>query len=241
MRPVDIATNETYRFVLEHTTSARLRILEIGCGNGELAKLLQADGHDLVAIDSSPEAVENAKRIGVNAQTAQWPDFENEPFDIVLFTRSLHHMHPLLPALHHASGLLKGSGLLIVEDFAFSDVHKEAAKWFYRLLSLLDACGVLLLAEETFGRELLRGGGAFELWRHHVHEINSADSVLRCINTEFTVQRTYSVPYFYRYVSQMVEDNESGGEIISRVLELERETGEKGTGFFLGRRVVARR
>jgi hypothetical protein len=56
----------------------------------------------------------------------------------------------LWPALHQARSFLKASGLLIVEDFAISDVHKEAAEWFYRLISLLDACDVLLLARNSW-------------------------------------------------------------------------------------------
>jgi SAM-dependent methyltransferase len=240
MHPINIATNETYQFMLEHIAPKKLRILEVGCGNGELAKQLQDKGHQIIAIDSSIQAIENAKKMGVvNAIPAQWPDFEAEPFDLILFTRSLHHMHPLSPALLQAKRLLKSSGLLIVEDFAFSDVHQEAAEWFYGLLSLLDACGVLLLAEETFGRKLLKGRGEFELWHDHVHEINSADTVLQAINEEFELLKTEPVPYFYRYIIQMVEANERSGEIVSRALELERKTGEEKLGFFMGRRFVA--
>jgi SAM-dependent methyltransferase len=239
VRPIDVSTNETHHFVNQHISSSSLRVLEVGCGNGELAKRLQDDGHCVIAIDSSEDAVANAKRIGVNATVAHWPNFADHPFDLILFTRALHHMHPLSPAVVRARELLKPGGLLLVEDFAFSDVHKQAAEWFYCLILLLDACGILVLKEGAFGTRILKGRGAFELWQDHVHEINSADSVLRAISREFNIPKTDSTPYFYRYLSEMVEDNKQGADVVSTALKLERLTGSHNTSFFLGRRLVA--
>lgn len=44
------------------------------------------DLHEVVAIDSSTEGIEHAKRLGVDARVADFPDFEEEPFDVILFT-----------------------------------------------------------------------------------------------------------------------------------------------------------
>ncbi len=240
MRSLDVETSETHRFVREQLWTGHERVLEVGCGAGALARRLQADGHDVVAIDSSAESVKAATELGVAAVQATWPHFDAEPFDAVLFTRSLHHIHPLEPAIERAKSVLKPSGVVIVEDFAFTDVQQETAEWFYQLLLLLDVSGVLLPAEDTFGRKLLNGGGAFALWLDHVHEINSAAAVLQGINRHFRVVSTATAPYLYRYVSQMVDDDVRGARTIAGVLGLERATGATKGGFFLGRRIVAR-
>jgi SAM-dependent methyltransferase len=84
-----------------HTTSlsvlpaGRCRILEVGCGAAELPTRLSKDGHAILAVDTDPESVAAARTLGVDARVATWPDFDEGYFDAVLFTRSLHQIHPL--------------------------------------------------------------------------------------------------------------------------------------------------
>jgi len=80
MNTLDIPTNQTLEFVQAHLSAAPARILEIGCGNGELAHRLQVLGHQIIGIDSSPEAVREARQLGVEARIAQWPEFEEKMF-----------------------------------------------------------------------------------------------------------------------------------------------------------------
>lgn len=240
MNPSEIQTSETFQFVLENISSQRLRILEVGCCSGALAKRLHDLGHEVIAIDSSAKAIDDAKRLGVDARVANFPEFGEAPFDVILFTRSLHHIRPLTPALNQTHDLLKPSGLLIVEDFAYSETSEHTAAWFYQLLKLLDACHVLLPAADSFGRKLLKGGGDISLWRDHVHEINTAQEVLRAISERFEVLQTKLAPYLYRYVSALVEESEEGGQIVSSVLELEKKTGQETEQCLIGRRFVAK-
>jgi len=241
MRPSEIQTNETLQFVLENLPSKKLRILEVGCGSGALAKQIHNLGHEIIALDSSVEAIDEAKQLGIDARIADFPDFTEDSFDVILFTRSLHHIRPLKPALDQAYQLLEPDGLLVVEDFAFNDTSEYAATWFYRLLRLLESCKILLLAEDSFGRKLLAGGGEFSLWHEHVHEINSAQEVLQAIGEHFEILQTKSAPYLYRYVSDMLPPDEQSGQIIADVLELEKQTGIESEGFLIGRRFVAKR
>jgi len=44
---------------------------------------------------------------------------------------------------------MKPSGLLVVEDFAYSETNEYTAAWFYRMLKLFEACGVLLPVGDT--------------------------------------------------------------------------------------------
>lgn len=238
MKPNEVQTNETLQFVLRNIPAQKLRILEVGCGSGALAKQLHDLGHEVIAIDTLAESIDAAKELGVDARVASFPAFDETPFDVILFTRSLHHIRPLSTAVDQAHRLIRPSGSLLVEDFAFSDTNEHTTAWFYRLLKLLEACNALLPAEDSFGRKLLKGGGGISLWQDHVHEINTALRVSQAISERFEILQAKSAPYLYRYVSELVEDSEQGGQIVSRVLDLEKEAGHEG--FLIGRRFVAK-
>src|SRR5262249_26118962 len=81
---------------------APARILDVGCGNGELARALERAGYAVLAIDIDPAAVAAAIAHGVNATEADMADFDADPFDAVLFSLSLHHMDRLTEALARA-------------------------------------------------------------------------------------------------------------------------------------------
>jgi 2-polyprenyl-3-methyl-5-hydroxy-6-metoxy-1,4-benzoquinol methylase len=72
-------------------------ILEVGCGQGDLARELAASGHDVVAFD--PDAPE-----GELFQAASLEAFaEDGHFDAVIGSRALHHI-PDLPDAPQAQG-----------------------------------------------------------------------------------------------------------------------------------------
>ncbi|MGH7719803.1 MAG: class I SAM-dependent methyltransferase, partial [Gemmatimonadaceae bacterium] len=121
LSPSEIPVLETLSFVLDSITAPPCRLLEVGCGAGELAARLGSHGFTVVAIDSDADAVHAARDRGVDARVARWPEHDDAPFDAVLFTRSLHHLQPLPPAVARARELLAPSGVVIVEDFAFHD------------------------------------------------------------------------------------------------------------------------
>lgn len=239
-RPADVATRETLRFVQAQLSGGPQRLLEVGCGNGALAAALHADGHAVVALDADAEAVAEARRRSVEARQAVWPDFEAAPFDAVLFTRSLHHLHPLEAALDQANHLLKPSGLLIVEDFAYRDVDAFTAAWFYHLLALLDACGALNV--NGFGRAILAGGGALAPWQHaHAHELHTAQAMAQAVAARFEHVHTAAAPYLYRYVAEMAADTETGAAVVEGALALEEKLGVARATSLIGRRFVARK
>lgn len=240
MRPLDIATNETLKFVQTHLSTTPSRILEIGCGHGELAQRLQSLGHQIVAIDSSPAAVHEARRLGVDARVAQWPEFAEQPFDVILFTRSLHHISPLDAALEKAAAALKPSGWVIVEDFAFDEIDRATVEWFYSVLALLHTCGRLILeVEDGFGKALWQGNGDFEIWhREHDHDLHAAVKMLSALKNEFISQLEVPAPYLYRYLCPLLEKNEAGCNIADQVLVSEKRMAQTGAIKFIGRRFV---
>jgi len=123
----------------------QLHILEIGCGKGELALLLQNRGHSLVAIDRSKEGIEFAKNKGVkDARACDVFDFEDSTcFDVVLFTKSLHHIPKMKEVLEVAKKYAKPGGLVIAEEFSREGIDVVTAEWFYGLFSVLEAMNLV--------------------------------------------------------------------------------------------------
>lgn len=105
-------------------------ILEIGCGNGEIAVWFAKNGAEVYGIDISDESIAVAKRRSVENETADKTHFsvspgENTPFqdnffDIIFISVSLHHLE-VEKALYEFKRILKPNGLLVaIEPFVFS-------------------------------------------------------------------------------------------------------------------------
>src|SRR5262249_15868786 len=142
-RLIDIPTGETLAFARDGLGHARRRLLEIGCGTGELALALARLGHEVTALDADappvPPAphrprVPPARDRGAHAGQVRWPHFDDRPCDAILSPRSLHPLRPLPAALDRARDLLRPGGLVLVEDFAFSEITARTQAWFGELL-----------------------------------------------------------------------------------------------------------
>jgi SAM-dependent methyltransferase len=242
MRPIDLAAHETVAFVLAQLAPPPLRILDVGCGTGKVARGLQARGYDVVAIDQSAELVQQTRALGVEARVAAWPSFADSPFDVVLFARSLHHIQPLAEAVSHAHRLLVPSGLVIVDDFAWTEIDPITAEWFYGAVRLLNACQVLVAKEDSFATELVRSDGAFGFWQQsHDHELHSVTAMWSALQTHFQSLSETNAPYLYRYLCPVVAENEAGYAIVSQVRDMEQRLAQLGTLTPIARRFVGRK
>jgi SAM-dependent methyltransferase len=122
-------------FVVESLPPPPARLLEVGCGSGELALALAERGWDLVAVD--PEAPEGPifRRVALDELD------EEGPFDAVLARRSLHHIHDLDAALEKIASLLAPGGPLVVVEFAHERLDGDTADWYLGQLAALHAAG----------------------------------------------------------------------------------------------------
>jgi SAM-dependent methyltransferase len=130
---------------------APARILEAGCGRGALAAALIESGYQVTGVDRDADQVAAARERGVPVIEADVRDLSGE-YDVVLFTRSLHHAENLDEILAHAA-LLAPGGQLVLEEFAWERVDPAAADFLHDDRSLLVAAG-LLDAEEPEGDPL---------------------------------------------------------------------------------------
>jgi SAM-dependent methyltransferase len=217
------------------------RILEVGCGTGELAARLVQDGQSVIAIDSDPEAVAAARQLGVNAHVGTWPDFEQGRFDAVLFTRSLHHIHPLDRSVRHAADSLADGGRIIVEDFAYESADEKTLHWFGGAVRLLEATGSLTASDDLLKRVLSKTE-TMKAWReNHENELHTAAEIWAQLRNSLGCVVRENAAYYFRYIASAISLTEKRDETLSAFAEQEQALARDGSIVALGRRFVASR
>jgi SAM-dependent methyltransferase len=110
-------------FVLSSLPPPPARVLEVGCGAGELALTLDAAGYDVVAVD--PQAPEGPIFRRMRLEELDDPG----PFEAAIARYSLHHMHELEAAVARIAALLRPGGKLVLEEFGWDRVDGATAAW----------------------------------------------------------------------------------------------------------------
>jgi 2-polyprenyl-3-methyl-5-hydroxy-6-metoxy-1,4-benzoquinol methylase len=118
----DIYANTKYTIIGEMLESkAKLKILDVGCGSGELALYLAKKGHQVIGIDRESEYISMALRNANNdAVTIQFHaiSIENyqpdEQFDIVVSTDVLEHIQDDRKAFDKICSFSKPGGEIII-------------------------------------------------------------------------------------------------------------------------------
>lgn len=242
MTPAELPTLHTAAFVTASIGAAARRILEVGCGAGEVAAELMRLGHTVIGLDPDEGAVALARKRGVDARRATWPvDWPApESVDVLLFTRSLHHIAPLEPCVAHAAAALAPGGVLLIEDFAHDEATPAQAEWLFQTLALLHDCGALAGPPGAFFDQALALGDAAQAWRaDHDHELHSWAQMTATIERHFMVVRTASAPYLYRYVAARLRPDATGHAQAQRVMDLESRSAAVAGAGLIGRRLVA--
>ena len=204
--PIDIATRHTADFINGYAP-AKSAILEIGCGEGHLAQNLQTSGFTVTAIDANADAIASARSKGVDAHEAHWPDFESAPVDILVFTRSLHHIHDLDSAISKAHAVLRKGGVLLVEDFAFNEADGKTMNWFAKRLRAASLAPALNPPPDSFMADLMEAKELESIWEsHHHHDLHDVAVMAKAIDEVFGTSETLNVPYLYRYLISCLEE-----------------------------------
>ncbi len=121
------------------------KILEIGCGNGELSVWFAKNGAEVYGVDISDESIKIAERRSAENNTqnnthfyacpAEQTSFEDNFFDIVFINVSLHHLEIDI-ALKEFKRVLKIRGIFVaIEPLAFSTMIQNfrTSKFFIKL------------------------------------------------------------------------------------------------------------
>jgi ubiquinone/menaquinone biosynthesis C-methylase UbiE len=108
---------------LGHTFRGDESLLDVGCGDGSVARLLRDRVREVVAIDIQGFDKWDAATPGLTFQVANGEDlpFDDASFDLVHSKDSLHHMdRPELALLEYRRVLRPGGAALIVEANRFN-------------------------------------------------------------------------------------------------------------------------
>jgi SAM-dependent methyltransferase len=112
---------------LEQFVRARLppppaRVLEVGAGSGDLARLLGDLGYEVVAIDPSGEGdVLPVALLEIDAPAGS--------FDAAVAVVSLHHVEPLEDSCRRLAEVMRPGGTLVVDEFDVERFDEAAAEW----------------------------------------------------------------------------------------------------------------
>lgn len=236
----DFPTTYTLDYVTGVLPPDGQRILEIGCGEGQLARALLDLGYEVMAVDGDRDAVAGARQRGVDAHHARWPDFDASGFDAVLFTRSLHHIHSLRPALEQSRSALKPGGHIIVEDFRYGELDERTIVWFAGMTRLLLATSVLDREPEWLS-SLSTAGDPVSIWQaNHGHDLHSAEAIDGMLRDVFEdVERT-AAAYFFRYISRAISERDRREEVGRVFADLEESLADLNQIEPLGQRFIAR-
>ena len=226
--PTDVADQETLAFLRRCAEIGKgSRLLEIGCGDGALAALIGEQGIEVRGIDIRKEAVAEARKRGVDAVHTDLASFADEPFDTVIFSRSLHHIHSPEAAIESARTLLKPGGVVFVEDFGVDLIDVQGAYWRYAVELFLNAVGLL---KETVDEIALPPDPLIRWKEDHEadHRIADSRTLGRVIHLGFSVQTEERGAYLYRYLVGKLESTQRGVDMARHVLEWEKGLIESG-------------
>ena len=161
-------------FVLGELPAPPARVLEVGCGGGQLARALDAAGYEVLAID--PVAPEGE----IFARTTIEDLRDAGRFDAVVASRSLHHVHDLDEALAKVARL---APLFVLDEFAWDRLDDATARWY---------------------DEQRRGSPdpppPSSEWRSRHAHLHGFDALRAALSRHFTERAFALVPYLHRYL-----------------------------------------
>lgn len=195
------ADDEVFRRIAERKPR---KVLEVGCGTGELAARISAEtSADVVAIDLSPRMIELARSRGVDASVAdvQQLPFENGSFDCIVAAWMLYHAPELDCALSEIARVLDAAGFLVasttrVDNYAevwelvglrprptsFSDLNgDDALRRHFASVRRQDVDAVNLFPDSNAIREFLL---ATISWKEYASRVPELDGPFRARTTQ---------------------------------------------------------
>ena len=165
-------------FVLVHLRKPPARVLEVGCGTGELSLALAQRGFDVTAID--PEAPDGPIFRKVSLETFSEPG----NFDVVVASRSLHHIEDLEGGLDKIHLLLQPGGLLILNEFAWDHMDQDTARWYRAHAD-----------RPTHKDESLRQDNFPDAWIHEHQGMHTSTAMRAALDDRFELQSFEWLPY----------------------------------------------
>jgi len=171
-------------FLREQLPAPPARVLEVGCGQGELTTALAVAGYDVLGIDPAAPQGERFRRITLEGLEPE------ERFDAVVAALSLHHIRDLDAALAKIAVLLRPGGVLVVDEFGWDLFDEPTIDWFWGQQRALAAADGAVPAASA--QELRAGWDADHLGLHGFETLRAE------LDTSFEQRAFERVPYLHR-------------------------------------------
>jgi SAM-dependent methyltransferase len=165
---------DVHRLVRQELPPPPSRLLEVGCGSGELARALAADGFEVVAVDPKAPDGEIFRRTTIEKLG------DEGIFDGAVASLSLHHVHDLPRAIGRVHESLRPGAPFVVREFAWDLVDEPTARWDY----------------ERRGRT----GGLAE-WRAEHEDLHCFDDLRAALDSRFRERSFAWGPYLAEFES----------------------------------------
>jgi SAM-dependent methyltransferase len=183
-------------FVRSWLPAPPARVLEIGCGDGELALALSQEGWRVTAVDPAAPEGDPFIRGAIEALDPS----EYAPFDAAVAVLSLHHLRDIQATLGKIHALLRPGAVFIVDEFSNEESRHEATAEFYfhQRLALLHTGqshadnGTGLVYEGDSLEDLL--SRLSKRWEH-IHE---GRRLVSALESRFAVHESESGPFLFR-------------------------------------------
>lgn len=122
-------------FAREQLPAPPARVLDVGCGQGELTTALAVAGYGVLGIDPLVPPGDHFRRLKLEDVE------ETELFDAVVAGYSLHHVRDLETGLDKIVRLLRPGGVLVVDEFAWDRLDETTLDWLFGQRRALAAAG----------------------------------------------------------------------------------------------------
>lgn len=167
-------------FCREQLPPAPARLLEVGCGHGELTTALSVDGYDVLGIDPLAPPGDRFRRVRLE-------DLEPEdgPFEAVVAAHVFHHVRDLDHALDRVVALLRPGGVFAVDEVAWDLMDDATIAWLFEQRQNRGH------APESV--EDLRAA-----WEAEYLGIHGGQTLVRAFDARFVEHAFERAPYLYR-------------------------------------------
>jgi len=179
-----------YGFVTEQLPSAPARVLEVGCGRGDLARAVAESGYEVVAIDPHAPAGELFRATSLEEFAGP------EPFDAVVASLALHHVADLPGALDKIVSLLRPTGSLIVNEHAVDRLDEPTARWYLEKRAVIRPDAPRSLEQ------------CLHDWEEHHAGLHGYAAMRKELDRRFTERFFAWMPYLYGELAGAVTDLE---------------------------------
>lgn len=234
MNPGQLAIGQTVSF-LGDVLRGRHRILEVGCGKGDVARKLGSTGLRITALDVLLQ--DPSPSTNVTFVERDFLHYDTEPFDAVVFTASLHHISPLEGAIDRAYRLLVPNGLFVADDFDLDAPNVTTLRWYYDTQELLAAADLFPKEKIDPAKE-----DVVARWRaahSDVPPLHTGVQMRRAVAGRFDLKDVHGAAYLYRYITKYLPHDTRGVAVAKHVYDTERRGIADGSLSAVGLGIVA--